>query len=67
MANIKVIKKNTAFWTNKVIFEQEDFYNHTNHFNLCVIIPARNEEKNITETLKSLINQNIKKYLYFDY
>ena len=56
----KGYKKNTAFWTNKVIFEQEDFYNHTNDFNLCVIIPARNEEKNITETLKSLINQNIK-------
>ena len=56
----KGYKKNTAFWTNKVIFEQEDFYNHKNHFNLCVIIPARNEEKNITETLKSLINQNIK-------
>jgi hopene-associated glycosyltransferase HpnB len=56
----KGYKKNISFWTNKVIFEQEDFYNHTNHFNLCVIIPARNEEKNITETLKSLINQNIK-------
>ncbi len=56
----KGYKKNTAFWTNKVIFEREDFCNHTNNFNLCVIIPARNEEKNITETLKSLINQSIK-------
>ena len=27
---------------------------------LSIIIPARNEEENITETLKSLINQNIK-------
>ncbi len=56
----KGYQKNEAFWTNKVIFEHEDFCNIKNNFNLCVIIPARNEENNIPETLKSLINQRIK-------
>ena len=49
------------FWSNKIIFEK--FYeknNDTYPQNICVIIPAINEEKNISKTLGSIVNQGLK-------
>ena len=47
------------FWSNPVIFE--DYITKTKIYNkrICVIIPARNEEKYIEETLQSIKKQNI--------
>ena len=53
---------NDFFWSNKIIFEK--LYKKDNNKSLqknCVIIPARNEEENISETLNSIINQGLKK------
>ena len=51
--------KDKFFWTNSVIFENNIIkIKHTNK-KICVIIPARNEEKYIEETLQSIKNQNI--------
>ena len=52
--------KDKFFWSNSVIFEEN--FVETKIFNksICVIIPARNEEKYIEETLESLRNQDIK-------
>ena len=48
------------FWSNSIVFEKNLI--ETKRFNkrVCVIIPARNEEKYIEETLESLKNQDIK-------
>ena len=55
------IHKNLNFWSNRVVFENLTFYskNKKVHEKICVIIPARNEEKTILKTLKSLKNQKI--------
>ncbi|MDC3091486.1 glycosyltransferase [Rickettsiales bacterium] len=48
------------FWSNKIVFEKKyNFSEEIKEINkqVCAIIPARNERKNITETLISLINQ----------
>jgi len=48
------------FWTNKIVFEKlHQKNNNVNLKNICVIIPARNEEKNISETLNSIIQQGL--------
>ena len=44
------------FWTNKVVFENELIKKKTQVDNLCIIIPARNEEQYIPETLRSISN-----------
>ncbi len=50
------------FWSNKIIFEKNHFPRSKYLYNLgiCVIIPARNEEKTILKTLNSIRNQKIK-------
>ena len=52
--------KDKFFWSNSVIFEEN--FVETKIFNksICVIIPARNEEKYIEETLESVKDQDIK-------
>ena len=40
----------------------ERFYNKNNiknHKKICVVIPARNEEKNIVKTLNSIVKQDL--------
>ena len=59
----KLFSTELYFWTNKIIFEK--FYNNVNTSSknkvdkICVIIPARNEEDSIGNTLKSIIDQKI--------
>ena len=49
------------FWSNKIVFENFFFTckNKIVYDKICVIIPARNEEKTILKTLNSLKNQKI--------
>ena len=57
----KYFSYNELFWSNMTIFER--FYkknNNENNQKICVIIPARNEEKNISETLKSIVKQGLR-------
>ena len=57
----KYFSYNELFWSNKIIFER--FYKKTNNTypqKICVIIPARNEEKNISKTLGSIVDQSLK-------
>ncbi len=59
---------NSLFWTNKIIFENFFFgkkeVNKLDKANLCIVIPARNESKNITKTLDSILRQSFKqKYI----
>jgi len=55
------ILKNLNFWSNRIVFENVKFNSKNNnvHDKICVIIPARNEEKTIIKTLKSLKVQKI--------
>ncbi len=50
------------FWSNKIIFEHQFKFsnNYIHNEKVCVIIPARNEEKTIIKTLDSLVNQKYK-------
>ena len=49
------------FWTNKMVFENELIKKKNQVDNLCIIIPARNEELYIPETLRSISNLNFSK------
>ena len=48
------------FWKNEIIFEEKLNFNKPLVFtdSICVMIPARNEEKTILKTLNSIKNQN---------
>ena len=50
------------FWKNKIIFEKKLNFNKPLVFtdSICVMIPARNEEKTILKTLNSIKNQSYK-------
>ena len=51
------------FWSNKIIFENQPLHKKKLEkvkTKICAILPARNEEKFIEKTLRSLINQKIK-------
>ena len=53
------------FWTGNILLENQK----TKHplrerkKSLCIIIPARNEEKYIGETIKSILTQDVKKFV----
>ena len=53
------------FWTGNILLENQK----TKHplrerkKSLCIIIPARNEEKYIGKTIKSILNQDVKKFV----
>ena len=51
--------KDNFFWTNSIIFENNVIKKEHSNKKICVIIPARNEEKYIEETLQSIKNQKI--------
>ena len=51
--------KDKFFWSNSIIFENNIIKTKFSNKKICVIIPARNEEKYIEETLQSIKNQNI--------
>jgi len=53
--------KNFHFWSNKIVFENFLAYSIKKKLNkkICVIIPARNEEKTILRTIKSIEDQKI--------
>ena len=51
---------NDLFWRNKILFENEKVPKKKLSCKLCIIIPARNEERNIVKTLKSISEQNFK-------
>ena len=53
--------KNFNFWSNKIVFEKLFLTSNKKNIKekICVIIPARNEEKTILKTLTSLKNQKI--------
>ena len=56
----KYFSYNDFFWSNKTVFER--FYKKNNIKNrkkICVVIPARNEEKNIAKTLNSIVKQGL--------
>ena len=53
--------KNFNFWSNEIVFENLFLPSSKKNIKekICVIIPARNEEKTILKTLKSLKYQKI--------
>ncbi len=56
----KFFSYNDLFWSNMTIFER--FYkknNNKNNQNICVVVPARNEEKNLPKTINSIVRQNL--------
>ena len=56
----KFFSYNELFWSNMTIFER--FYkknNNKNNQKICVVIPARNEEKNLPKTLNSIVRQDL--------
>ena len=56
----KFFSYNELFWSNMTTFER--FYkknNNKNNQNICVVIPARNEEKNLPKTINSIIRQDL--------
>ena len=60
----KFYSKESFFWSSKIIFEKLLLNYNENKFSgkktkkVCVIIPARNEENVITDTLISVVKQN---------
>ena len=57
----KFFSYNELFWSNMTVFER--LYkknNNKSNQKICVVIPARNEEKNLPETLNSIVGQNLK-------
>ncbi len=57
----KKILTNLNFWSNKIVFENLKLIskNKDVYDKICVLIPARNEEKTILKTLKSLQSQKL--------
>ena len=60
----KFNSKENFFWSSKIVFEKLLLKNNENKFfdnrkkKVCVVIPARNEENVITNTLLSIVNQH---------
>ena len=56
----KFFSYNELFWSNMTVFEK--LYkknNNQSNQKICVVIPARNEEKNLPETLNSIVRQDL--------
>ena len=53
------------FWTGNIILENQKTKNPLpeKKKSLCIIVPARNEEKYISETIKSILTQDVKKFV----
>ena len=56
----KFFSYNELFWSNMTVFEK--LYkknNNQSNQKICVVIPARNEEKNLPKTLNSIVRQDL--------
>ena len=56
----KFFSYNELFWSNMTVFEK--LYkknNNQSNQKICVVIPARNEEKNLPKTINSIVRQNL--------
>ena len=56
----KFFSYNELFWSNMTVFER--LYkknNNKSNQKICVVIPARNEEKNLPKTLNSIVRQDL--------
>ena len=53
------------FWTSNIILENQKIKNPLSKKknSLCIIVPARNEEKYIGETIKSILTQDVNKFV----
>lgn len=61
----KNLKFNGLFWTGNIILENQKVYNPVSkkEESLCIMIPARNEEKYIGETIESILSQDVNKFV----
>ena len=56
----KSFSYNDFFWSNKTVFERSYKKNNIkNYKKICIVVPARNEEKNIVKTLNSIVRQDL--------
>ena len=56
----KSFSYNDFFWSNKTVFERSYKKNNIkNYKKICIVVPARNEEKNIVKTLNSIVKQDL--------
>ena len=56
---------NELFWKSNVKIENQKIHRGVlkQNFSICFIIPARNEQKYIAQTIKSILSQRIKKFV----
>ena len=56
---------NGLFWKSNIIIENQKIHQPAlkQNFSLCFIIPARNEEKYIGKTIKSILSQKLNKFV----
>ena len=56
---------NGLFWKSNIIIENQKIHQPAlkQNFSLCFIIPARNEEKYIGKTIKSILSQKFNKFV----
>ena len=56
---------NELFWKSNIKIENQKIHKGVlkQNFSICFIIPARNEEKYIAQTIKSVLSQKIKKFV----
>ena len=61
----KNLQFNGLFWTGNIILENQKTKNPLpeKKKSLCIMVPARNEEKYISETIKSILTQDVKKFV----
>ncbi|MAI59859.1 MAG: glycosyl transferase family 2 [Rickettsiales bacterium] len=56
----KSFSYNDFFWSNETVFERSYKKNNIkNYKKICIVVPARNEEKNIVKTLNSIVRQDL--------
>ena len=56
---------NELFWKSNIRIENQKIHRVAlkQNFSICFIIPARNEQKYIAQTIKSILSQKIKKFV----
>ena len=58
-------KFNNLFWKSNIILENQKYklLKNNKKISICFIIPARNEQKYLSKTIKSILSQNFKKFV----
>ena len=53
------------FWKSNIILENQKYklLKNNKKISICFIIPARNEQKYLSKTIKSILSQNFKKFV----